>query len=398
MDGRIWFATNNGIAFLNPHKIPKNNLPPPVAVEALSIEGKQTIPANGMELPRNLNDIEIDYTALSLSIPERVLFRYRLDGADSDWRDAGTRRQAFYKLGPGLYRFQVIACNNDGVWNETGATLAFAVPPAFYQTIWFRTACTALGFLALWAIYRLRLRQFAAQIDVRMEERVAERTRIARELHDNLLQSFHGLMLRFQLVQKMLPSRPVEAEQALKIAMDRAAQAITEGRDAVQELRSSTLSNEDLVPALTSLGEEMTALHSASETEQTPATFRLLVEGAPEPLHPILQDDLYRIAREAVGNAFCHARAKSIEADISFGERILRLRVRDDGIGMESNVSRGGRDGHWGLAGMRERAKNIGARFDLWSQAGAGTEIEVVVPAAIAYRNRHAAGEKSDMV
>ena len=142
----------------------------------------------------------------------------------------------------------------------------------------------------------------------------------------------------------------------------------------------------------------MTAIHSDAESGQTPASFRLLVEGAPEPLHPILQDDLYRIAREAVGNAFRHARAKSIEADVSFGERILRLRVRDDGIGMESNVSRGGRDGHWGLAGMRERAKNIGARFELWSQAGAGTEIEVVIPAAIAYRKRQGAGDKSDRV
>ncbi len=397
-DGRIWFATSNGIAFLNPRSIPKNNLPPPVAVDAVRIDGKEVTPADGMRVPHNANDIEIDYTALSLSIPERVRFRYQMEGADPDWRDAGTRRQAFYKLDPGHYRFHVIACNNDGVWNETGAALAVIVPPAFYQTIWFRAACTGLGFLLLWAIYRIRLRQFAAQFNLRLEERVRERTRIARELHDNLLQSFHGLMLRFQLVQKMLPSRPIDAEHALKIAMERAAQAITQSRDAVQELRSSSLSSDDLVSALTSLGAEMAAIHSEAGDGRSPATFRLLVEGAPEPLHPILQDDLYRIAREAVGNAFRHAQAKNIEADITFGERILRLRVRDDGIGMESTITRVGRYGHWGLQGMRERAKNIGARFELWSEAGAGTEIEILVPAAIAYRNRRGAAEKSETV
>jgi signal transduction histidine kinase/ligand-binding sensor domain-containing protein len=393
--GRIWFATSNGIAFLNPRQISKNNLPPPLLVEAVRVNGKELSPTEGMELRHNMNDIEIDYTALSLSIPERVLFRYQLEGADTDWRDAGTRRQAFYNnLGPGHYRFRVIASNNDGVWNETGATLGIVIAPAFFQTTWFRTACAGLILLSLWGIYRLRLRQIAAQFDMRLEERVGERTRIARELHDHLLQSFHGLMLRFQLVQKMLPDRPVEAGKALKIAIDRAAQAITDGRDAVQELRSSTLNANDLVPALTALGEEMAALHKEDESGQSSSTFRLLVEGTPEPLHPILQEDLYRIAREAVGNAYRHARAKSIETDVSFGERLLRLRIRDDGIGMESSIASSGREGHWGLAGMRERAKNIGARFELWSEAGAGTEIEIVIPATIAYRNSPGGGEK----
>jgi signal transduction histidine kinase/ligand-binding sensor domain-containing protein len=394
-DNRIWFATSNGIAFLNPRHIPRNNLPPPVLVETVRANGKAMSPTDGMELRHNMNDIEIDYTALSLSIPERVLFRYQLEGADTNWRDAGTRRQAFYNnLGPGHYRFRVIASNNDGVWNETGATLGIVIAPAFFQTNWFRTACVGLTFLLLWGLYRLRLRQIAAQFDMRLEERVGERTRIARELHDHLLQSFHGLMLRFQLVQKMLPNRPVEAEKALKIAIDRAAQAITEGRDAVQELRSSALDGNALIPALTALGEEMAAVHKEDESGKSLSTFRLLVEGTPEPLHPILQEDLYRIAREAVGNAYRHARATTIETDVSFGERLLRLRIRDDGIGMEASIASGGREGHWGLAGMRERAKNIGARFELWSETGAGTEIEIVIPATIAYRNSPGGGER----
>jgi signal transduction histidine kinase len=203
-------------------------------------------------------------------------------------------------------------------------------------------------------------------------------------------------MLRFQLVQKMLPDRPLEAGKALKVAIDRAAQAITEGRDAVQELRSGTVNSNDLVPALTALGEEMAAIHTEDGSGHSASTFRLLVEGTPEPLHPILQEDLYHIAREAVGNAFRHARAKSIEVDVRFSERLLRLRVRDDGIGMESGVAREGRAGHWGLAGMRERAKNIGAPFELWSEAGAGTEIEIVIPATIAYRRSRGAGEKRE--
>jgi signal transduction histidine kinase/ligand-binding sensor domain-containing protein len=396
-DGRIWFATSNGIAFRNPGHIPRNSLPPPVLVEAVKIDGKEMTPSEGMELGSKMNDVEIDYTALSLSIPERVLFRYRLEGADSDWRNAGTRRQAFYnRLGPGHYRFRVIACNNDGVWNEAGATLGFVVAPTFFQTRWFLAGCAGLVLSSLWGLYRLRLRQIAEQFDLRLEARVGERTRIARELHDHLLQSFHGLMLRFQLVQKMLPDRPLEAGKALKVAIDRAAQAITEGRDAVQELRTGALDSDDLVPALTALGEEMAAIHTEDGSGHSASTFRLLVEGTPEPLHPILQEDLYHIAREAVGNAFRHARAKSIEVDVRFSERLLRLRVRDDGIGMESGVAREGRAGHWGLAGMRERAKNIGAPFELWSEAGAGTEIEIVIPATIAYRRSRAAGEKRE--
>jgi signal transduction histidine kinase/ligand-binding sensor domain-containing protein len=391
-DGRIWLSGTEGIAWIDPKQMVHDALQPPVSIRSLTVNGRPFQLAAAVNLPPVPSNIEVDYTAMTLTMPERVRFRYQLEGFDKDWRDAGTSRSAFYnKLGPGRFRFHVIASNNEGVWNQTGADLAIIVPPAYFQTWWFRSAWAMLIGLLLWALYRARLRQVATQFNMRLEERVGERTRIARELHDNLLQSFHGLMLRFQLAQKMLPDRPVEAQNALRIAIDRAAGAITEGRDAVQALRSSVLANNELIPALKALGEEMSAIYADLETGQTPAEFRLVVEGAPEPLHPVLQDELFRIAREAVGNAFRHAGAKYVEVEVRFDGAALRLRVRDDGVGMESGVANGGRTGHWGLRGMRERAKNIGAGFELWSEAGAGTEIELIVPNTIAYRDRNTA-------
>jgi signal transduction histidine kinase len=196
-------------------------------------------------------------------------------------------------------------------------------------------------------------------------------------------------MLRFQRVQKMLPDRPADAQNALTVAIDLASRAITEGRDAVQALRSRALTRNELLPALKALGEEMSSIYADAESGHNPASFRLLVEGTPEELHPILQDELFRIAREAVGNSFRHARAKHIEVEIRFDGTVLRLRVRDDGIGIEPANPAGARPGHWGIRGMRERARNIGARFELWSEAGAGTEIEIVVPDSVAYRERN---------
>jgi signal transduction histidine kinase len=226
-----------------------------------------------------------------------------------------------------------------------------------------------------------RVRKLAeAQIALRFEERLSERTRIARELHDTLLQSFQALMLHFQTVNDMLP--PGEAKEALEKVLDRADQAIVESRDAIQNLRSSTTSSNELSEALTSLGEE---LAGTDDRGRGSATFRLSIEGMPRELHPILRDDIYRIAREALQNAFRHAHAKTIEAEITYGVRILRLRIRDDGKGIDPKLLDTGRDGHWGLPGMRERAQEIGGRLDIWSQAGAGTEVELSVPGSIAY-------------
>jgi len=217
---------------------------------------------------------------------------------------------------------------------------------------------------------------------MRLEERVGERTRIARELHDTLLQSFQGLMFRFQAALDLLPARPAEAREAFENALDRADQAITEGRDAIQDLRSSTVERNDLAPAVTALGEELAGDDPSGEA---PA-FRLVVEGTPQNLHPILRDEIYRIAREALRNAFQHAHARRIEVEFTYEEALFRLRIRDDGSGIDPSVlDQGNRPGHWGLAGMRERAKRIGAQLEVWSQPGAGTEIELSIPGAIAF-------------
>ena len=219
-----------------------------------------------------------------------------------------------------------------------------------------------------------------AQLTLRFEERLGERTRIARELHDTLLQSFQALMLHFQAVDDLLP--PGKAKEALEKVLDRADQAIIESRDAIQNLRSSTSVTNELAQAMTALGEELAGI---GDSARDSALFRVTVEGIARELHPILRDDIYRIAREALRNAFRHAQARKIEADITYGERFLRLRIRDDGKGIDPKLLDTGRDGHWGLPGMRERAEQIGAQLDMWSEGGAGTEVELRIPASIAY-------------
>jgi signal transduction histidine kinase len=215
-------------------------------------------------------------------------------------------------------------------------------------------------------------------------ERLEERTRIARELHDTLLQSFHGLLLRFQAAHNLLPGRAVDARQVLEAAIDNAAQAITEARDAVQDLRSSTIVTNDLAKAIEVLGGELRAHGRAANGGST--DFSVHVEGTPLDFNPILRDDIYRIAGEALRNAFHHARARRIEVEIWYAERHFRVRVRDDGIGIDASVlSQEGHPGHFGLRGMRERSKSIGGQLEVWSEHGAGTEMELTIPATIAY-------------
>jgi len=222
-------------------------------------------------------------------------------------------------------------------------------------------------------------------MNARLDERVTERMRIARDLHDTLLQSFHGLLPRFQAVQNLLPGRIAEAQQVLKTAVDDAAQAITEARDAVQDLRSSTTVTNDLAKALEALGEELRAYQTSANGAAT--DFSVRVDGTPQDLHPILRDEIYRITGEALRNAFHHARARRIEVEIEYDTRQVRTRVRDDGIGIDATVlSQEGCPGHCGLRGMRERSKGIDGQLDVWSERGAGTEVELAIPASVAYR------------
>jgi signal transduction histidine kinase len=329
-----------------------------------------------------VRDLQIDYTALSLVAPEKNRFRIKLEGRDSDWQDVGTRRQAFYTdLDPGPYRFRVVASNNSGVWNEAGATLQFSVEPAYYQTRWFQGAISGGVFGLLWVAYGLRMRQVARQFQRTFDARVSERTRIARELHDTLLQSFHGLLLRFQTVLYLLPDRPADAKKTLADAIDHAAKAITEGRDAVQGLRSSTIETNNLALAISALGAELAANCSGLR----PAV-HVTVEGETREIHPILRDEIYKIAAEAIRNAFRHAHAGRIEVEIRYDTKEFRLRVRDDGQGIDPEVlANQGREGHYGLRGMPERAALIGGKLAVWSEVGAGTEVELCLSPRIAY-------------
>ena len=381
-DGRLWFLPGDGVSVVDPRHLPFNKLPPPVHIEQIVADRKTYEACLNRRLPALTRDLEIEYTALSLVAPEKNRFRVKLEGRDPDWKDVANERKAFYTdLPPGHYRFRVMASNNSGVWNEAGDTLDFSIDSAYYQTTWFRASCGAAFLSLLWALYRYRLHQIAQEFNMRLEERVGERTRIARDLHDTLLQSFQGLMLRFQVIDELLPARPAEAKEALEKALERGDQAIIEGRDAVHDLRSSTVIKNDLAEAVQTLGDEVSAATSAPH----PVKFRVVVEGSPRILHPILRDEIYHIASEAVRNAFSHARAHKIEAEITYGGRLLRLRIRDDGSGMDSRIVEEGRAGHYGLPGMRERAARIGGQLSVWTRAGTGTEIELSIPGSIAY-------------
>jgi signal transduction histidine kinase/ligand-binding sensor domain-containing protein len=386
-DGKLWFATTGGIYGIDPAQRMRNRVPPPVLIRALTVAGRTIAPAPGLTLPVYTTAVRFDYIGLSLTAAEMVRYRYRLVGVDTDWRELTTARQALYtNLGPGHYSFRVIAANNDGVWNESGASLAFVIPPAFVQTGWFVVLCVAGGAAAVWALVRLRVRQVSNRVrrrlEERMEDRLNERTRIARELHDSLLQGFQGLMFRLQAVRQLLPERPGDAAKFLDSAMQVGDQAIGGGRDAVENLRSSSFDDRDLAISLSALGTELGAgIDPASKPE-----YRVVVEGRRRELTAVVRDEAYRIAREAVSNAYQHAKAGHIETEVIFGDADLTIRVRDDGIGVDPQIlARGQRPGHWGLPGMRERSESFGGHLHVWSEGNAGTEVELRIPADIAY-------------
>jgi signal transduction histidine kinase/ligand-binding sensor domain-containing protein len=375
-DGKLWFRTMDGVGIIDPGRLAHNNLRPPVHIEQMTADGKVYGADQGMRLPPLVRDLSIQFTALSLAAPEKMQFRYKLEGQDPDWRAVGNDRRAQYSnLAPRRYRFRVIASNNSGVWNEAGDSLEFSIAAAYYQTTWFRASVVAAFFVLLWALYRLRLYQIAREFNLRLEERLNERYRLARDLHDTLLQSFQGLMLRFQVVDDLLPEG--KAKDQLEQALERADQAIVEGRSALHDLRVPAKITGDLPEAVRALFGEL--------APQDSAEFRFILEGETRELHPIVRDELYRIIREALRNAFRHARARRIETELNYGRRAFRLRIRDDGNGIPPEILEHGRPEHYGLSGMRERARQIGAKFTIWSGVGTGTEIELKVASAIAY-------------
>ena len=383
-DGRLFFATPAGLALINTRSLASNKLPPPVHIEQLTADGKDYPMSGLVSLPPLVRNIRIDYTALSFVDPRKVQFRYKLEGYDNEWNGPVNVRQVTYtNLRPGEYRFRVIASNNSGIWNESGTALDLKIMPAFYQTNWFLLLCAAVVALLGWAASQWRVRQAQARAHIQMDERLSERTRIARELHDTLLQSFQGLLLHFQKARNLLPERAAEAIRTLDRALDGAEQAIVEGRDAILDLRSSTPAAKGLVEEITSLGQELVAKNG-----QDAAQFRVVIEGTAQTLNPNIHIEVSRIAREGLRNAFSHSQARRIETEVAYSNNLFRLRIRDDGKGVDPEVrNRAERVGHWGLAGMRERAKRLGGELKVWSEPGAGTEVDLRVPASIAYQS-----------
>jgi signal transduction histidine kinase/ligand-binding sensor domain-containing protein len=382
-DGRLWFTVNNGVVWLDPAQASNKIPPPPVTIQSVSADDKSYGLDQPLRFPAHTSSVQITYAAVSLSDPEAIHFRYKLQETDKDWHEVETSTAVSYRnLPPGTYHFTLAASDTNGLWSDNTATAEFTVLPAFYQTGWFRALCAVFLLVLLGAAYQWHLRHLRHQFEITLEARVCERTRIARDLHDTLLQSFHGLLLRFQTVSQLLLDRPIEAKEKLNSAIEQAANAITEGRDAVQGLRDSTVQTNDLARAINTLGDEL----AADPAQQMPPAFRVTVEGETRNLHPIVRDEIYQIAAEALRNAFRHARAQHLEVEIRYDDEQFRMRARDDGKGIDPAVLSGQQPtGHFGLNGMRERAKLAGGNLTVWSELDAGTEVELRVPAGIAY-------------
>jgi signal transduction histidine kinase len=382
--GRIWFSLGLGLSVVNPSQITDNSAAALPHIEAITADNNTANLDASVRIPPSPRRITFEYTGLSLAIPARIRFRYFLEGFDSSWSQPVAAREAVYtNLGAGSYRFRLVASNSEGLWNGPEAAIGFEVEPTLSETWWFRSAMVLCAGLAALAAYLIRMRQLTRLLNARFEERLAERVRVARELHDTLLQSFQGLLLHLQVVSNLLPTRPQEGKQKLDGVIDHAVDAIREGRDAVQDLRSAVTVTNDLALALNALGQELAA--ETNHNADAPVV-HVKVEGAPRDLHPVARDEIYRIAGEGLRNAFRHADSQRIEVEIRYDKQELRLRLRDDGRGIDPKVLSGyGHEGHYGLRGMRERAKLLGGKLTVWSERDSGTEVELIIPAARAY-------------
>ena len=376
-DGRLWFTGLQFVQMIDPSRDHVNPIPPPVHIENLVADRTNYELSDRLSLPPLTRDFEINYTALSFVVPQNVNFRYRLDGHDTDWQEVGPRRQAFYSdLPPGDYRFHVIASNNDGVWNEKGATLSFSIAPAWYQTVWFRVMLVVATVFVCWLVYRLRVRQISKIISARFDERLAERTRLARELHDTFLQTIQGskLIADDALEQSDNPVRLRRAIEQLSVWLG---QATEEGRAALNSLRATTTEKNNLAEAF------QRATESCRLGESATAAFSVV--GDSRDLHPIVRDEIYRIGYEAIRNACQHSNASQINVELKYAEDLI-VRVKDNGAGIDPLVLAEGKEGHFGLKGMRERAARIGAKLAVTSSAESGTEITLVVPGDLVFR------------
>jgi signal transduction histidine kinase/ligand-binding sensor domain-containing protein len=376
--GRLWFATANGVIYIDPKHIDRFSHPPSLTIRSITADGR-TLSADGRFPPR-IDLLNVHYFGLNLSDPTSVVYQYKLDGYDTSWQSAGTRTEAVYThLQPGKYDFEVEASNGDGVWTSPLESAPFRILPAFYQTVWFELLCALMTALMIWFGLAMRVRYVAAQIKLRIEERAEERVRIARELHDTLLQGVQGLLLSFHAAaSKVSPDH--ESKEALNRALITADRIILEGRDRVNRLRSEHFKNGQLEPSIRDLAGDLTAgsdIHFAMKTK-----------GTQQPLDPEVEDEVYFIAREALTNSFRHSGGSQVVVALDFEKDKFTLECKDDGRGL-SDQELFETNGHWGLRGMSERAQRIGADFKINSVLGEGVRVSIVVPAAQAYIRNH---------
>lgn len=368
-DGNVWLATSLGVRRVDPRRVAMAEVPPPAHVVSLRADDGPLQPVVGARLPEMTRRVVVAYTSTGLKAPEAVRFRYRIRGVDGAWHDAGAAREATYVgLPPGRFEFELSAAYGDGAWG-TPTVASFEILPAFHQTRTFIALCALLLVAMLWLAHRMRVRYLANALRTQLDVRHRERTRIARELHDTLLQSVQGLILRFQAAANRLPPDAPERD-VIERALVSADQVIAEGRDRVTELRLGERTPGELIPALESVGNEMAGLHGAR--------FSVIVQDAPPPLPAAVEEELFHITREALINAFRHANARVVSLQLEHDHALITLRVRDDGVGLPPSVMQErSLTGHWGLIGMRERAERIGAALEIRSSAGAGTDVEV---------------------
>jgi len=377
-DGRIWFTGSTGVAWLDPTRS-EEKVPPPITIQSVSADDKNYQLASALKFPAHTASVQITYSAISLSDPETIQFRYKLQETDKDWHEASVASPVSYRnLAPGSYHFSVNATDTNGVWSDAVATAKFTILPAFYQTQWFLFLCVMTAAALLYLFFLLRVRQVAQQVGGRMEARLAERERIARDLHDTLLQGVQGLILKVHAGLRQIPTE-VPGRQTIEKALDYGDQVVAEGRDRVRDLRS-TAGLRDLSSAFQRVADEM--------RQDSLASVKTVVEGRQRELHPVVLAESYSIGREALVNALSHSEGQHVEVEITYDAKQFRVRVRDDGRGIDPGIlEKGSRDGHWGLLGMRERAQKIGGQLEFWSQPGTGTEVELTVPAKTAYRS-----------
>jgi len=374
-DGRMWFAASGGVALYDPrHDHPAVTAPSPVIL-AVTASGARYAPSQAIRLDPGTDHVTVGFTAPSLSVPERTMFRYRLDGVERDWQGPSTRREVTYaNLAPGHYRFTLQAAIRNGVWSAQAASVSFDIRPRFTQTVWFMLLCAVLVMVLALLGHRWRLRQ----VTLRLHVLHRERQRIARTLHDTFLQSLQSLVWRFDAIKRRLPLDE-QGAQLIDTTLAQADEVMAEGRRQILDLRPAEAVDHTLEARLGGL---VAALRLRFDVEivlaaRPPATASLL---------PAVASEAFHIAQEAMLNALQHGQLTALQVDLACDRAGLTLTVADDGGGIDGALlAAGGRAGHWGLTGMRERARTVGGKVSIDSRPGLGTVVTLHVPRRAAY-------------